>query len=762
MKFKNIPKSSLFRQYLTSYLLVFFVPLILFLIVINTIYIQSIQEEVATTNLNTLEQVSLQFDEQIFELNTIGNQINYSPDYSPHTLRKAEDYSDQINLLRLHYDSTRASKGIYLYLNEEDTVISFKGMMSVKGLINNDANFNIQERADFLENLATAGESISSYTMKHYVTNDFDKKVVYYMMPLGDPQHKIGTLIFVVNMDQVFASLKAIEGEGLDRTNIVLNHDNDVVFAQGDLKSLNKIDLINDIPDKLNDETSQIKHLKYTVANKKSSLTGWNFVTLIKTSQLYLPFYRVLIFFGIGLVVVSALGLIASYYFARKNYHPIDNLLKNFTKSDQDVGNAWSYIKYNVTKTQSERKLLNQLIDEQAPIVRNSTMLNLIEGKRKEGSENLIRELKEANIHFPYDLFSLLILEFDEEFIETENIFDLENVVQNITNIKTDDFQLEATIPYLNNNQILVVVNLKQENHVILQDIMKLLQEIINLEELLEACPYKIAVGETYDSLFKIKTSYIEAIYVLEQSAFSEDNQPSISFFKELIIEDEKTFASQTIKYPETEMSIILQSLAKGNEQTALETLYSLLDELSSYDKKQVSTQLISSYIFNSILKEAITQEVKSIDEQYLPIQDIGNLTDIELMKEILENLISEISEEILKKEQLESIRIEKDVVNYIYNNYQSSEISLEQIASNNNVSISYASKLIKEETGESFSAIIQDLRMKKFKELLIETNSPIKDLVTEIGYYDVSNFTRKFREENNMTPGKFRKTYKK
>ena len=109
----------------------------------------------------------------------------------------------------------------------------------------------------------------------------------------------------------------------------------------------------------------------------------------------------------------------------------------------------------------------------------------------------------------------------------------------------------------------------------------------------------------------------------------------------------------------------------------------------------------------------------------------------------------------------MESQNLEKQVVKYIYDHYASPDISLEEIASENDISISYVSKLVKEETGESFSNILQNLRMEKFKELLLTTDQPIKELVQEVGYYDVSNFTRKFRKENNIMPGEYRKKFK-
>ena len=49
-------------------------------------------------------------------------------------------------------------------------------------------------------------------------------------------------------------------------------------------------------------------------------------------------------------------------------------------------------------------------------------------------------------------------------------------------------------------------------------------------------------------------------------------------------------------------------------------------------------------------------------------------------------------------------------------------------------------------------------MRSDEFKRQLKETNNPIKDIVLDIGYVDVANFSRKFKSEEGLTPGQFRK----
>nr|WP_302470595.1 AraC family transcriptional regulator [Vagococcus proximus] len=78
------------------------------------------------------------------------------------------------------------------------------------------------------------------------------------------------------------------------------------------------------------------------------------------------------------------------------------------------------------------------------------------------------------------------------------------------------------------------------------------------------------------------------------------------------------------------------------------------------------------------------------------------------------------------------------------------------------NFSISYLSRFVKEQTGVTFSRYVQELRLEEIKRRLVETDDTIKEIVVQTGYYDVSNYTRKFKSIVGVTPGQYRSEYKK
>lgn len=83
-------------------------------------------------------------------------------------------------------------------------------------------------------------------------------------------------------------------------------------------------------------------------------------------------------------------------------------------------------------------------------------------------------------------------------------------------------------------------------------------------------------------------------------------------------------------------------------------------------------------------------------------------------------------------------------------------DISLEDVASQVNVSPQYFSKLIKKNTGFNFIDWLSMMRVKKAKELFNSTNLSIKEVCYMIGYKDPNYFSRIFKKRVGMTPSEY------
>ncbi|MBM7868798.1 two-component system response regulator YesN [Clostridium pascui] len=92
----------------------------------------------------------------------------------------------------------------------------------------------------------------------------------------------------------------------------------------------------------------------------------------------------------------------------------------------------------------------------------------------------------------------------------------------------------------------------------------------------------------------------------------------------------------------------------------------------------------------------------------------------------------------------------------YIEENY-GEQVLLEDVASVSNLSPYYFSKLFKKEMGMNFTTYVTKYKMKKAKWMLKNTDIPIVNIASELGYYECGYFTKVFKKIEGITPTEYR-----
>lgn len=95
--------------------------------------------------------------------------------------------------------------------------------------------------------------------------------------------------------------------------------------------------------------------------------------------------------------------------------------------------------------------------------------------------------------------------------------------------------------------------------------------------------------------------------------------------------------------------------------------------------------------------------------------------------------------------------------VDYVNENY-TEPIELAQVAARVNMSESGFSRYFSKATGCTFTTFVNRLRIHKACELLMNSDSQITSICYAVGFNNVANFNRRFREVKDVTPGNFRR----
>lgn len=131
-----------------------------------------------------------------------------------------------------------------------------------------------------------------------------------------------------------------------------------------------------------------------------------------------------------------------------------------------------------------------------------------------------------------------------------------------------------------------------------------------------------------------------------------------------------------------------------------------------------------------------------------------------ELRQWFLEKM-TDICRTIRDQKEAQSDSVVKKAKLYI-NEHYSSDISLDEVSREVNISPYYFSKIFKEESGENFIEYLTRVRIEKAKEMLKDPNLSIKEVSIKSGYSDPNYFSRIFKKQTDMTPREYKAGYGK
>lgn len=106
--------------------------------------------------------------------------------------------------------------------------------------------------------------------------------------------------------------------------------------------------------------------------------------------------------------------------------------------------------------------------------------------------------------------------------------------------------------------------------------------------------------------------------------------------------------------------------------------------------------------------------------------------------------------------ENASSSFIVKNAMNYIEENY-TKKLTLSEVAEKTYVSQWHLSKLLNRHTGQSFSEILNHVRIEHAKELLKDPALRIGDVSEQVGFLDLAHFSRVFKKQEGISANEYR-----
>ena len=287
---------------------------------------------------------------------------------------------------------------------------------------------------------------------------------------------------------------------------------------------------------------------------------------------------------------------------------------------------------------------------------------------------------------------------------------------------------------------------------------------------------YFMAVGKIVERIRDVNISYADASrkfaerYMLEESAIFDgtEKKDKKSGKADPVIEEKAATDKidlNSIDAGKISQKTILHFLKNG---TIAEVDDFTEEYFSSIGYEVMESMMLRQYVLVEALLSAaafmktVGVEGKELEEILGDTKDpTGYASSVDSAREYIQKLLNTILEYRNKLSDQKYIEIIDKAKEYIQNNYQNEDMSLQSVALKVNVSSNHFSTIFRKETGETFIDFLTGVRMDKAKELLTCTSIKTSEIGFEVGYRDPHYFSYIFKKTQGVSPKEYRRIAK-
>ena len=506
-----------------------------------------------------------------------------------------------------------------------------------------------------------------------------------------------------------------------------------------------------------NDKTYSVSY-----GNIKRIQADWTYVSASPITAIISPLMtlsRVIIAVSLSVLL---LGLLLSWVASNWIYTPVRRLLNKIEDSGiiPQKLDEFAYLETQWSHLTNQQVTLQERLNEQMPNLRNSFLLQLIQGHLYAYTEEDLRKRMER-YGWDTDSNRFYILRFqltgydnlkgrfgpgDESLVT----FMASNIIEEIASSTFGQYVV------LNFHDLSVAMFLSSKHDA---------QEAERIRQFAEEVSQKInqwlklyvtiTVSRVIEQLKQTHEMFMEAERFAGYRRLANQNQ--FLFIEEM---PEETMTNET-SYPFALEQDILQALRSGKLSETERCISQFMNELAARQDtviyvQQGMLQLLGS-ILHAIMQSGVSTfrlfEGENLYEQLSQIREPSKM-----LKWLKEKVIQPYIEERTARADRQLKEIVDQTIEYIHENFMR-DISLDECADRAGTSSYTLSRLFKQITGVNFIDYVTNIRIERAKELLQDPNRKINEIAADVGYQQ-RYFNRIFKKQVGVTPGQYREMY--
>jgi AraC-like DNA-binding protein len=256
--------------------------------------------------------------------------------------------------------------------------------------------------------------------------------------------------------------------------------------------------------------------------------------------------------------------------------------------------------------------------------------------------------------------------------------------------------------------------------------------------------------GSVYKDISQISSAYNEIFHISNQRKLNQETQ--------ILTPESLQGEHNRFHLTNDHEKYFTNHLSNGEVDKCMDLVNRIIDINYHRDVRQSYFQRLSIYLVNksvNIINSLKLNFSEPVDVETVYDQ-INKCSMVAHFKNLFAEFLPKISKPILEHRKSQDY-IRNYVTEYIDRHY-SEDIYLDLLADNLNITSNYLSQHFKLATGLCFKEHLNNIRMNRARELLLNTDKKIKEISHEVGYRNENTFIRSFKKINGSAPGEFRK----
>ncbi|MEC0226367.1 helix-turn-helix domain-containing protein [Paenibacillus alba] len=735
---------TVFNRYLLSFTLLLFLPM-LFLGFTGYYQLSTIVgDEVERNNQSLLNSFQFEVDYKLILMNKIANQITETPELSPYILTQDMFSAYQGKKIlegKVVDDSIRE---IVLHIRGSEKLYSSLSTYSVKDFVSHFYHFSEWTEAQFHDDLNHINTTMLRPAEDVRMEGLPLQRLITYIVPIPmRNQNPYGTVLFELKEDTL---LKGLNPDQLlpNGNAMVFDQAGKVISAYKQLDSLISVDVYKQIASGENKRHIQeFQDQKFVVSFQKSTQSGLTYVIMLPYNSVVAPVHQAILKWMSYLLFILIIGCAFIYVVMVFNYNPIKklaSLVEAIRGQSIHKTNVFEAIGSVINDITDSNRTLGRKLEENRSAVRDHFLGSLLKGEFQT-LDDVNERGKEVGIAFPFPDMTVMILE-----VPVSQVIYKEKLIAEVEQQFGGDAVGHVKIG-LEERRAIFILSWGGTS----EDRRLWLNRLHVHLSITYVVPITLGIGNSYREMSQVGRSYLEASTAIDYKMIKGNQR--VIFFDDLMAHDHADLLNPRRILDELE--IVLQygeayRITKGVYQIAMKI------------KQSGMTLFIAKELCYDMIHKFITfMENRSPGSSSDRLPDILALTDYTTLDEIADLLTTACTAlcDSLNLPKSASPAVMIDQINqYIMQSYSEYDFSVQKIAEHFSLSLSYLSRYYKEQTGRTVMEYLKEVRIEQAKRLLRHTNNSVKEIVQQIGYYDVSSFIRTFKQQVGSTPGEYRK----